>query len=282
MSNCNLRWAFNVSNWKPSKEQWKLAFQCIQKEERERCNKFCFVEDCKSTVAGQLLMRKAASEICSISYDKVCFSRTDSGKPYLVNKRSFNFNISHHGDFCVLATSKINVGIDVMKVEYQRKSSLEEYFSRMEKQFSFYEWNFITQPGLEIEQLRRFYRLWCLKESYVKALGIGISCDLQTISFSCPTPMLSQNIITTDTKLYLKGNLLLHWKFEETLLDPNHCVAIAFENKELSDMKHEETNVEVNKFTFLSFEDLTKSCIPFEEYEEHFWKSFQSKSEKTK
>ena len=27
------------------------------------------------------------------------------------------------------------------------------------------------------------YRFWCLKESYVKATGVGLNLDLQTISF---------------------------------------------------------------------------------------------------
>lgn len=67
-------------------------------------------------------MRKAVSEGTGQPYDKIMFSRTSSGKPYIEENSKFSFNVSHHGDFCVLAAEQdVNVGIDVMKVEYKGK-----------------------------------------------------------------------------------------------------------------------------------------------------------------
>ncbi|XP_042900302.1 L-aminoadipate-semialdehyde dehydrogenase-phosphopantetheinyl transferase [Parasteatoda tepidariorum] len=281
----NVRWAFNFGNWKPLKEHWKLAVQCIQKEERERCYQFCFVEDCKASLIGRLLMRKAASESCALPYDKLHFLRTSSGKPFLGDTNiNFSFNISHNGDFCVLAASKqsMNIGVDVMKIEHRGRRTVEEFFTTMKKQFSSYEWDFISQPGFEIEQLGRFYRLWCLKESYVKAVGTGISCDLQKISFHCQTPVLQQNIITIDTKLYLEGIIQPKWRFEETFLDNNHCVAVALEpNNTGSESSDENFDHSSSCFTILSFEDLMINCKPFENIEQSFWEAFQSKNQKS-
>jgi phosphopantetheinyl transferase len=36
----------------------------------------------------------------------------------------------------------------------------------------------VTRP-----QLKRFYRMWCLKESLVKALGVGIGYNLKSFEF---------------------------------------------------------------------------------------------------
>lgn len=55
-------------------------------------------------------------------------ARTEKGKPYLLNDipsdlANFNFNVSHQGDYAVLASESIHqVGIDVMKVEVPSKS----------------------------------------------------------------------------------------------------------------------------------------------------------------
>lgn len=65
-------------------------------------------------------MRKAVSESLETDYSKITFARTNSGKPYLVGEHEgkINFNVSHNGDFCVIA-SELNfpIGIDVMKIE---------------------------------------------------------------------------------------------------------------------------------------------------------------------
>lgn len=72
-------------------------------------------------------MRKAVNELLATDYDKIKFARTDSGKPYLLDEsqKKISFNVSHHGDFCVLASQMhILVGVDVMKVEYKSKFCL--------------------------------------------------------------------------------------------------------------------------------------------------------------
>jgi 4'-phosphopantetheinyl transferase len=38
-------------------------------------------------------------------------------------------------------------------------------------------------PKSTNNQLKRFYRMWCLKESVVKALGVGIDFNLQSFEF---------------------------------------------------------------------------------------------------
>ena len=74
-------------------------------------------------------MRFAMSKIFGMSSSMFQFGRTEKGKPYLINPPNksssgchFNFNVSHQGDYVVLAAEKGSlVGVDVMKVEWPRK-----------------------------------------------------------------------------------------------------------------------------------------------------------------
>lgn len=68
----------------------------------------------------------------------------------------------------------------------------------------------------------------------MKAVGTGIVQNLQTISFSCKTSSLKQSEVVTDTKLYKDDIYQNNWKFEESLLDENHCVAVAVQVNEAS------------------------------------------------
>ena len=45
-----VRWAFRCGKWKPTREQWMLAAQCIQTEEKQRIGRFVFQKDAKSAM----------------------------------------------------------------------------------------------------------------------------------------------------------------------------------------------------------------------------------------
>lgn len=120
----------------------------------------------------------------------------------------------------------------------------------MRRQFTPNEWNFVEQSRTEEGMFRRFYRLWVcvcsisnrnevttpgifflsfqsLKESFVKAEGVGLGINLQRLNFVCKTQEVQEGSITKDTKLYFDGRLLSDWIFQETLLNGNHCVCTA-------------------------------------------------------
>ena len=65
-----------------------------------------------------------------------------------------------------------------------------------------------------------------LKESYVKAIGIGLNIDLQRIEFRLPS-YLQVGTCTCDTRVLKDGQVQNNWRFEETMLDDTHSVAVA-------------------------------------------------------
>lgn len=236
----SVRWAFNFGSWHPTECQFQLAASCIQDEEKIRIGRFVFKKDVKASLVGRLLMRKYVNENSSLPYADIRFGRDDRGKPYLVGghevKPMLNFNVSHHGSYAVLAGESgcnIKVGIDVMKLEYSGGKTLSEFFRIMTRHFSPLEWETIrgNNGSSDKQRLAMFCRHWCLKESYVKATGTGIGVDLQQISFRIKTSDIRIGTVVTDTELYVNDNHLEDWNFEESLLDENHCVAVAMSRK---------------------------------------------------
>lgn len=281
-----VRLAFKSGAWQPSRKEWLIGTSCVQTEEKERIMNFVFKKDAKSALIGRLLMRKVISDFTKIRYNEVILKRTDKGKPFLANDatepslRRFNFNISHQGDFTVLAAEpELQVGVDVMKTTYPISSTVLGFFHTMRKQFTGNEWETIKSQPSEWNQLQMFYRHWCLKESYVKATGTGIGRDLQSVEFHINTKELSPQNVTSDTKFFLEEDEMDEWLFEETKLDDLHQVAVALGP---SHVKTKETSrMGRSSFTILQFADLVSSAIPLFSEDESDWIKFQAKKEKS-
>lgn len=272
----NVRWAFNASIWEPKESDITMASTFIQPEEKERISRFVFINDAKSSLLGRLMMRKFVHISTAIPYKEIRLGRDSHGKPYLLGTgdTSVSFNVSHQGDYVVLAgNTEKNIGIDVMKVEPPSNKNIPEFFRLMKRQFSPQEWEIICSYPTEIDQVACFYRNWCLKESYVKNTGFGITIPLQEISFSIKTLNMEVGTFVTDTTLFEKGMLKHNWKFEETLLDDKHSVAVSMQTEEASDLSSD-------PFKFLTFEELTKEAMPLYESDATFSNDFIKKQKK--
>ncbi|XP_039239412.1 L-aminoadipate-semialdehyde dehydrogenase-phosphopantetheinyl transferase isoform X2 [Pipra filicauda] len=200
----SVRWAFPCGAWRPRRREWLLAAQLVQPEEKDRIGQFVFARDAKAALAGRLLMRKLIAEKMCIPWNEVHLQRTSKGKPFLANtvvsiNSNYNFNISHQGDYAVLAAEpELQVGIDIMKTNLPGSSSVPNFFHIMKRQFTETEWDVIKSMSNEWMQLDMFYRHW---------LEVGQ--------------------VYKETKMLLDGEKEEEWTFEETRFDDHHHVAVA-------------------------------------------------------
>ena len=94
------------------------------------------------------------------------------GKPYLPDRPGVHFSLSHSGDYVLCALSDSELGCDV---ETPRRCDLalaSRFFHAEEAAWLF------SLP--QAEQKAAFLRLWTLKESYIKALGLGLALPLDS------------------------------------------------------------------------------------------------------
>jgi len=66
----------------------------------------------------------------------------------------------------------------------------------------------------------------CLKESYVKMIGVGVGLSLDRLTCQISSPLTS-SLIVDDTKMWIDGQLDADTYLEELLLDGNYAVSVA-------------------------------------------------------
>jgi len=130
---------------------------------------------CRSAL-GEILSRFALLVSLGIRPDDVEISYGKNGKPYLKNHPKIHFNVSHSGGYVVCAVADVELGIDVERVRDYNLRIAERYFSNSE---------LADLLALEGDSRRDyFFTLWTIKESYLKALGHGLTKSLSSFTVS--------------------------------------------------------------------------------------------------
>ncbi len=126
------------------------------------------------TIVGELLARYSVAQYLQNPETSIDLQFGENGKPHIENIPDVHFNISHSGHYVVCAVASTEIGIDV---ERSRKVNLRI----AERFFSPSEIHDLMQLH-EAEQMQYFITLWTIKESYLKAIGKGLTQHLNSFT----------------------------------------------------------------------------------------------------
>ena len=155
---------------------YRDALAAVSPERRRTAGRFRFPLGRQLSVAVELLLRKALRERGhDLAPDALAFSIGEQGKPRLAALPEIHFNLSHSGTFALCAVSDSEIGCDVEEIRPAQMTLAQRFFARSE-----YE-DILAQPEGAARDIR-FMRYWTLKESFIKALGLGLSLPLDDFS----------------------------------------------------------------------------------------------------
>lgn len=129
----------------------------LSAEERARAARFRFERDRARFVAAHAALHAIVGQR-EVAY-------ADDGKPYL-RDGSLHFNLSHSGDFALIAVSpQAPVGVDIER--HRERISWRAIAKR-----------YFPEP---VHTPEEFYRLWVMKEAVLKAIGTGLRGGLANV-----------------------------------------------------------------------------------------------------
>lgn len=153
-------------------EQREEFWAAMSPVERDRARAFKRDAAREHFVTSRGLLRQTLANYANCQPRDLQFEIGPHGKPFLLNRKLF-FNLSHSNDSLLLAVSDMQeIGVDIESVRARDGLSgiAERSFSPSELAY----WR-----GLPLdEQVPVFFRLWTIKEAFVKAVGRGIALGL--------------------------------------------------------------------------------------------------------
>ena len=146
---------------------YRRLYTGLDVSRRAKADRFRFEKDKRLSVAAGALLQYALQmeNVWEPSIDV-----TSNGKPYLVGEESLHFNLSHSEGMVMCAIAEKEVGCDV-----EKKAVLDRRLA--EYVMTEHELDRIYGLEKDTEQQEMLFRLWTLKESYMKATGLGIGLE---------------------------------------------------------------------------------------------------------
>jgi 4'-phosphopantetheinyl transferase len=200
--------------------------ELLSDEERAQMARFHFERDRLRYGVTRALVRTTLSRYTPVPAGQWRFTTNEYGRPSISERHghdacALHFNVSHTRSLIALAVSReAAVGVDVENVT-SRAARIEiagRFFSRDEA---------AELGSLEPDrQQHRFFEYWTLKESYIKARGMGLSIPLNKFTFSYPSD--STVVLNTDADLDGAPHRWMFWQLQPS---PDYLLALCVEQR---------------------------------------------------
>jgi len=156
------------------------AYLSLLSSERQRKIKnITNTQNRKLAISAGLLLNYGLAKQNIVSKDLI-ITYNSHGKPYF-RDNPIHFNLSHSGQYVLCAISDIEVGADIQKMTTHYNLNIAKRFFHLD------EYNYLANLPHD-KQHGMFFRLWALKESYVKNLGTGLANTLNSFSIKTDSP----------------------------------------------------------------------------------------------
>jgi 4'-phosphopantetheinyl transferase len=204
--------------------QWR---SCLDAAEQARADRFHFEGDRETYTAAHWLVRNALASVGGMPPADWRFVVETRGKPAIdpaLGRRGLRFNLSHTRGFVACAItfgSEIGIDVETLARNPAGLDIAEHFFSPSEVA--------ILRGVAPDRQRDTFFRLWTLKEAYIKATGEGLSRPLDSFSFA-----LDPVAISFDPDAAAEAS---QWQFIEQRPTHRHLLALAIRHPAAASVK---------------------------------------------
>ena len=157
-----------------------IAWRHVASEHLNKTSEAQVLHQVAWQLLGELLPIYIRKQSINLSYkdkkkgvDWVKIARDAFNKPYLPEYPMVQFNLSHCKGMVACIISSKAVGIDVEPIRPFHPAVMRKVCSHEEQKL-------IEEASCQEES---FFRLWTLKESYIKAVGKGLRLSMKQVCF---------------------------------------------------------------------------------------------------
>jgi 4'-phosphopantetheinyl transferase len=153
----------------------------LDEDERTRARRFVFAHDRRRYQVVRAALRLVLAHYLDHDPRAVCFELGSHGKPRLGGRAAgaLAFNVSHSAGRALIAVARageVGIDLEVHRANVDIHALARRVLSPAEQ---------AAFGALPAEQMHpAFFRAWARKESFIKAIGEGLACPLDSFDMS--------------------------------------------------------------------------------------------------
>jgi 4'-phosphopantetheinyl transferase len=212
-----------------------LALAWLDDEELARHERFMFEHSKREFRAAHGLTRAIVGAHTGMDPRALRFVKNEFGRPRVAlepGATDVRFNLSHtDGMLCLAVAEGVDVGADVEDAHRARQTVAvaDRFFAPSEVA--------ALRSLPESQQIQRFFAYWTLKESYIKARGMGLALPLDGFAFEIEQEepddeSLAPRVLGDRVRLRCEpivNDRAERWRFVRVRLSERHVGAVAIE-----------------------------------------------------
>ncbi|MDN3548283.1 4'-phosphopantetheinyl transferase family protein [Mucilaginibacter aquaedulcis] len=219
-------WRIKIS---PNLSSLDQFFKLLKPDEMIRARGYVQKKDANRFVISRGALRWILGKYTDQSPCDVKFVISKNKKPAIF-QQNIKYNVSHSGDWILIAISTNEIGIDTEEVDpmFRYKEILGDNFNKNEIDYIAHE-----------DSVNSFFLLWTRKEALIKGTGQGLDDKLKYIPCLNGEHLTNQNVLTS----------LSNWLVNSFNVDDQNIASVATE-----------ATARVIKYWDINFQDLL-SCL---------------------
>lgn len=144
----------------------RYCYEQLSEFRRKKADAFRHPQDRALCIAAGILLDAGLKEYGMKEAD-MRYAVSEFGKPYFADEPDIRFSISHSGTKALVCFADGETGCDLEQIRDVELKIAKRFFH--EKEYAD-----ILQAESEQEKRERFFRFWTIKESCLKAAGVGL------------------------------------------------------------------------------------------------------------
>lgn len=183
---------------------------------QKKIDRFIFPKDKRLSLAAGLAFQAGLADY-GLREQQLIIAEHQNGKPYLPQHPKLFFNIAHSEQLAICAFSHREIGADVEKMAPIDLEVAGRFFDNSE-----YQTIIATDCPEEV-----FFDYWVLKESYMKATGLGFTLPLDAFRIA------REDALSTDQLRVYQDNIQMPYGFYLTTVLENYKLAVCTKGEPL-------------------------------------------------